>query len=86
MLPFPIRFAIQIDLALNAYAAVGNSDHVMIGASQIGQFGVLVAAGIILHELIATTTKAVKIIHRWWQHRKEHQAHWGLWKRPAGER
>ena len=30
--------------------------------------GVLVAAGIILHELIATGTKAVKVIDRWWRH------------------
>ena len=71
MLPFPIRFAVHIDLALNAYAtAAGVSDHVIIGGSQIAQFGVLVASGIILHEVIATAAKASKAIQRWRRHRR----------------
>jgi hypothetical protein len=42
----------------------------MIGGSQIAQFGVLVASGIILHEVIATAAKASKAIQRWRRHRR----------------
>jgi 2-keto-3-deoxy-L-rhamnonate aldolase RhmA len=57
MLPFPIRFAVQTDLALNAIAAVVGPDHVMLGPSQIAQFAILVAAGIVLHEAATTATR-----------------------------
>ena len=65
MLPFFVRFAIQGDLALNALAAVFGPERVMLAASPIAQFGVLLAAGIVLHEISAMAAKIVKSVHRW---------------------
>jgi hypothetical protein len=69
MLPFAIRFAVQTDLALNALAAVVGPEHVMLVQTPITQFGVLVAAGIILHDILTTGRYAVKSIYRWWRRR-----------------
>jgi hypothetical protein len=80
MLPFPIRFAVLTDLALNAIAAVIGPQHVMLVHSQIEQFGVLVAAGIILHEVITTLVRARKSVHRWWRRRRSLAAHTGATK------
>ena len=67
MLPFPIRFAVQIDLALNAIAAVIGPEHIMLDPSPIGQFGILVAGGIILHEATSTLGRAMTSLLRWWR-------------------
>jgi hypothetical protein len=70
MLPFPIRFAVQADLALNAIAAVVGPQHVLLVQQPIAQFGVLVAAGIILHEVITTAGHAAGAVRRWWRRRR----------------
>ena len=70
MLPFPIRFAVQADLALNAIAAVVGPQHVLLVQQPIAQFGVLVAAGIILHEVTTTTGRAAGAVRRWWRRRR----------------
>ena len=72
MLPFAIRFALLTDLALNAIAAVAGPDHVMLIQSQSApflaqsaQFGVLVTAGIVLHELGKMCGDGAKAVLRW---------------------
>ena len=70
MLPFAIRFAVQTDLALNAIAAVIGPEHVMLVQQPIAQFGVLVTAGIILHEVISTLGTAARSVRRWWRRRR----------------
>jgi hypothetical protein len=65
MLPYAIRFAMLTDLALNAIAAVIGSEHGLLVQSQIAQFGVLVAAGIVLHEVSNMLGKVVRSILRW---------------------
>ncbi|HVC63785.1 MAG TPA: hypothetical protein VND19_25880 [Acetobacteraceae bacterium] len=70
MLPFPIRFAVQADLALNAIAAVVGPQHVLLVQQPIAQFGVLVTAGIILHEIIATIGRASESVRRRWRRRR----------------
>ena len=70
MLPFAIRFAVQADLGLNAVAAVIGPQHVMLVQSQMAQFGVLVAAGIILHEVTSTCGRAIHAIRRWRRRRR----------------
>jgi hypothetical protein len=69
MLPFAIRLAVLADLALNAIAAVAGPEHIILMPSAIGQFGVLVAAGIIVHELVTTLMRAWKAFWRW-RHRR----------------
>lgn len=78
MLPFAIRFAVLVDLALNAIAAVAGPEHVILVRSPIGQFGVLVAAGIIAHEFgtalarawNTTLIRGRKAFWRWWHRRR----------------
>jgi hypothetical protein len=74
MIPFAIRFAIHTDLALNAIAAVIGPEHVTIAQQPIAQFGVLVTAGIILHETIAASHKTAKTLHRHWKRRSRRAA------------
>jgi hypothetical protein len=49
-LPFAISFAVTMDLALNAAAAVFGPEHLTLVSSPMGQFGVLVASGIVFHQ------------------------------------
>lgn len=70
MLPFPVRFAVLVDLALNAIAPVVGPEHVTFAPLPIGQFGILVTAGIVLHEIIVTVTRAAKSVRRWWRRRR----------------
>jgi hypothetical protein len=49
-LPFAISFALTADLALNAAAAVFGPEHLTLVSSPIGQFGVLVSCGIVVHQ------------------------------------
>ena len=70
MLPFPIRFAVHTDLALNAIAAVVGPEHIMLVQNPIAQFGILVAAGIILHDVIGTLDRGLQAVRRWWRRRR----------------
>jgi hypothetical protein len=69
-LPFAIRFAVHTDLGLNAVAAVIGPEHVMLVQDPIAQFGVLVAAGIIVHDLAGTVGGALRALLRWWRRRR----------------
>ena len=83
-LPFAISFAVTADLALNAAAAVFGPEHLMLVPSPIGQFGVLVTAGIIVHEVNTAVVGAAKATYRWWQRRQNrHQRRRGP-QPPAG--
>jgi hypothetical protein len=70
ILPFPVRFALLVDLTLNATSAVIGPEHVMLGPSPIGQFGILVTAGIVVHEISVTGGRAARSINRWWRRRR----------------
>jgi len=70
MLPFAIRLAVQTDLAPNALAAVIGPQHVMLVQSQMAQFGVLVTAGIVLHELSTSSSRAAQAVYRSRRHRR----------------
>lgn len=71
MLPFAIRFALIAHLALITGFAVMGPDRQTLLAMPIAQFGALVAAGIIVHEITTTATRAGKIVRRWWRQRQE---------------
>jgi hypothetical protein len=64
-LPFAISFAVTADLALNAAAAVFGPHHFTLVSSPIGQFGALVAFGIVLHQI----TGHLQELARWWHRR-----------------
>lgn len=68
-LPFPIRFAVQVDLLLNALAAVIGPQHIMLCQRPIEQFGVLVAVGVVVHELSPPLRDAARWLRRWWKRR-----------------
>src|ERR1700730_1205195 len=51
-LPFSISFAITADLALKAAEAVFGPHRFTLVPSPIGQFGALVALGIVLHQIV----------------------------------
>jgi hypothetical protein len=67
MLPFAIQFALLLDLALNAIAAVIGSEHGLLAQSQMSQFGILITAGIVLHELGNMLSRVARTILRWWR-------------------
>ena len=69
-LPFPIQFAVQVDLALNAVAAVVGPQHVMLVQPPIEQFGVLVAMGVVVHELSPALRHAIMSLYRWWRRKR----------------
>lgn len=71
ILPGPVRSAIVVDLLLNAANAVSGPAHPFaLVASPIGQFGVLVATGIALHEMHAMAVNAWGRVRRWHERRR----------------
>ena len=64
MLPVVIQLAMVADIALNAIAAIVGPEHVTIVQSPIGQFGVLVAAGIVIHEVSRMARKSITMLQR----------------------
>ena len=62
-------FPIQGDLAPAAQAAVFGPERVMLAASPLAQFGVLLDAGIVPHEVSEMAAKIIKSAHRWRQDR-----------------
>lgn len=68
-LPFFIRCAVTADLSLNALAAVIGPEHVMLVQHSTEQFGVLMVAGVVLHEIAVALHRAGRAARRWWRHR-----------------
>ena len=65
ILPIAIRFALYIDLGLNAASAVFGPHYLTIDPNPIAQFGVLLAIGLILHELGASLGNGIVTYQRW---------------------
>lgn len=70
MLPFAIRIPLMTALALNAIGSVIGPEHVMLGQSESAMFGILVTAGIVLHEAGTMASNVAKGILRWWRRRR----------------
>ena len=66
-LRFAISFALTADIALNAGAAVFGPEHFTLVPMPIGQFGALVAAGIVVHEIVGIVTTTARAAHRGWR-------------------
>lgn len=66
-LPFAVSFAVTTDLGLNAAAAVFGPEHFTLVPSPIGQFGALVAAGIVAHQV----GMHLREFGRWLQRRRQ---------------
>jgi hypothetical protein len=69
-LPFSVSFAVTTDLALNAMAAVFGPEHLTLVPSPIGQFGTLVAAGIVMHQIGTHLREFARWLRRWWRGRR----------------
>ena len=65
ILPTPIRFALHTDLGLNAASAVFGPHYLTIDPNPIAQFGVLLAIGLILHELGTSLGNGIVTFQRW---------------------
>ncbi len=70
LLPMPIRFAILSDLGMNAGTTLLGSHHLLIDPNPITQFGVLIAIGLLIHEITPVIWVLTVQLRRWRRHRR----------------